>query len=209
VDKQINLVGCGRTDTGVHASNFYAHFDLDQQLDQAQLDQHMFRLNNFLPKDISLKSIFPVESDLHARFSAKSRTYEYNIHIKKDPFLNEFSFYLYGSPDIELLNKACSILLEYDDFTSFARLHSQTKTNICSIKEAFWIVDGYKIKFTVTADRFLRNMVRAVVGTMLDVGLNKITLDEFREIIENKDRSLAGKSADARGLFLSRVDYGL
>ncbi len=144
---------------------------------------------------------------MHARFSAISRTYKYFIHTLKDPFLHKYSWYLYGELDLDLMNKGSMILMEYKDYTSFARLHSQTKTNDCNVTHADWSRVGEKIVFTIIADRFLRNMVRAIAGTMIDLGQHKISLDDFREIIESKDRSEAGTSAPAKGLFLHKVSY--
>jgi len=205
--EDISLVGCGRTDTGVHALEFFAHFDLVDSVSQLELDDLTFRLNKQLPKDIVIYRMNPVPPGMHARFSAVSRTYKYFLHTEKDPFLNAYSYFLFGDLNMDLMNKASALLLKYEDFTSFARLHSKSETNICNIQEAGWKKDGHKIVFTITADRFLRNMVRAIVGTILDLGRDKISLDDFKEIVEVKDRSKAGKSAAARGLFLVQVAY--
>jgi tRNA pseudouridine38-40 synthase len=205
--KPISIVGCGRTDTGVHASEFYAHFDLDDAIPPEGLEELTFRLNKQLPKDIVIFRIFMVDPDLHARFHAISRTYTYHLHTKKDPFLNLYSYYLYGDLDLDLMNEAAGMLKRYDDFTSFARLNAQTATNICKIINASWERVDHRIVFTITADRFLRNMVRAIVGTVLNLGQKKIDLDDFKKIIEARDREKAGKSAAARGLFLVGVKY--
>lgn len=148
-----------------------------------------------------------VNLDAHARFDASSRTYHYFIHNKKDPFLLESSYYLPKNLDVDIMNKACDILFDYKDFTSFSKLHTDVKTNNCKITEAIWSQEGHKIKFTITADRFLRNMVRAIVGTLIDVGLGKLSLDEFVRIIESKNRSEAGVSVPAHGLFLTNITY--
>jgi tRNA pseudouridine38-40 synthase len=205
--KPLSIVGCGRTDTGVHASEFFAHFDLENAIQPEALEELTFRLNKQLPKDIVIFRIFMVDPDLHARFHAISRTYKYHIHTRKDPFLNLYSYYLYGDLDPNLMNEAAGMLKEYDDFTSFARLNAQTATNICNITQAYWERVDHRIVFTITADRFLRNMVRAIVGTMLNLGQHKIILEDFKKIIEAKDREQAGKSAAARGLFLVSVTY--
>jgi tRNA pseudouridine38-40 synthase len=204
---ELSLVGCGRTDTGVHAKEFYAHFDHPENIEDKKLKDLAYRLNRQLPNDIVIFSVTEAEKRFHARFTAISRTYKYYIHTSKDPFLDKYSWSLWKDLDIEAMNKAASILFDYDDFTSFARLHSQTETNICRIKEARWDADGHRMVFTITADRFLRNMVRAIVGTLVDVGLGKVELEEFRMIIEARDRGRAGKSAPARGLFLDKVKY--
>ncbi len=203
----ILLTGCGRTDTGVHAVEFYAHFELQNNISQEDLDQLSFSLNKFLPQDISIHKIFKVSREMHARFSAISRTYKYFIHTLKDPFLHKYSWYLYGKLDLDLMNEGSMILMEYKDYTSFARLHSQTRTNDCNVTHVDWSREAKKIVFTIIADRFLRNMVRAIAGTMIDLGQHKISLGDFREIIESKDRSEAGTSAPAKGLFLHKVSY--
>ncbi len=205
--EMISLVGCGRTDTGVHAREFYAHFDLDEKLPADKLDELSYRLNKQLPNQIVIFSIKQVAPDFHARFSAVSRTYRYYLHNRKDPFLDNYSWCLLNDLDLPEMNRAASMLLEYEDFTSFARLHSQTETNICHIEEAKWEQDGHRFIFTITADRFLRNMVRAVVGTLVEVGRGKRNAGDFRRVIEKKDRSEAGKSAPARGLFLEQILY--
>jgi tRNA pseudouridine38-40 synthase len=201
------LTGCGRTDTGVHAKEFYAHFDLDQILDKAECEVLVFELNRFLPNDIAVQSLFPVKSEAHARFSAITRTYKYYISKKKDPFYYDFAWYIYGDLDIELMNEMANLLLSCNDFASFSKLHSNAKTNICRIFYSKWNEDSGNLVFTITADRFLRNMVRALVGTLIDVGKHKRTAKDFTRIIEGKNRSLAGLSAPAKGLFLHNVEY--
>lgn len=204
LQSQIAMVGCGRTDTGVHASKYYFHFDFPEQID---VNLIAFKLNHMVPADISIVRIFEVSSDLHARFSAKSRTYHYFINFYKDPFDRFHSFYYTRELDVEVMNKACELLIGIKDFTSFSKTNTETKTNLCEVTEAYWILDDSRMIFVISANRFLRNMVRAIVGTMLDVGTHKITLEEFNNIIEAKDRTLAGKSAPGQGLFLSDVIY--
>lgn len=204
--EEIEITGAGRTDTGVHASYFIAHFE-SENTNLVSDEKFLFKINSILPKDIAVSNIKLVKQYAHARFDATSRTYHYFIHNKKDPFLLESSYYLPKDLNIDLMNKACSILFNYTDFTSFSKLHTDVKTNNCKITEAFWLQDEHKIKFTITADRFLRNMVRAIVGTMIDIGLGKLVLDEFVQIIESKNRSEAGVSVPAQGLFLSNITY--
>lgn len=202
---KISIFGAGRTDTGVHARYYVAHFDSDIET----LDSKDFRhkLNSFLHKDISVFSITKVKSDAHARFDAISRTYMYYINLEKNPFTQDTSWYYYKKPDIDLMNEACTILFEYSDFTSFSKLHTDVKTNDCKIFKASWQIHSDELVFTVQADRFLRNMVRALVGTILEVGINKIDLSDFRQIIENKNRDEAGLSVPAHGLFLTDIRY--
>lgn len=201
----IAVTGAGRTDTGVHASYFVAHFDSEK----LNLDLPVFahKLNSFLNNDLVIFSISKVHSEAHARFDAISRTYIYRMNLQKDPFSLETSWHFFKQPDIDLMNAASRILFEYTDFTSFSKLHTEVKTNNCKIYLAEWTQSGKKVVFTVKADRFLRNMVRALVGTMLEVGIGKISLDEFRMIIEQKDRSAAGLSVPAHGLFLKDIEY--
>jgi tRNA pseudouridine38-40 synthase len=203
--ESINLVGCGRTDTGVHAREFYAHFEISREPND--LRELAFRLNGFLPDDIVIYEIFKVSPDFHARFDAKSRTYKYYLSRQKNPFLTGQSFYYHGDLDIVKMNMACIILFDYNDFTSFSKLHTQTKTNNCKILEARWEEIGRELVFTIRADRFLRNMVRAIVGTMIEIGSGKLGVEDMKRIIEAKDRSDAGFSVPAEGLFLEKVDY--
>ncbi|MFC2080495.1 tRNA pseudouridine synthase A, partial [Bacteroidota bacterium] len=193
-------------DTGVHASYFVAHFDNERD-DLDINDDLVFKLNRFLPEDIAIHAITKVDSEMHARFSATYRQYIYSIRTSKPLFNRSFCHYYYGDLDIDIMNEACKILKEYKDFTSFSKLHTDVKTNDCVIMEAKWTAheDGYD--FEIKADRFLRNMVRSIVGTMLDLGAGKINIDEFRAIIEAKDRGKAGMSAEAKGLFLVDVGY--
>lgn len=203
--EDIAVIGAGRTDTGVHAINYFAHFELINGIDD--LKQLVFKLNRFLKNDIAVHAVFPVKEDIHARFSAISRTYEYRIHRKKNPFLTDTSLYMYENLDFEAMNSAAKILFDYKDFTSFSKLHTDTKTNFCKIIRAEWIQRGEQYIFIIEADRFLRNMVRAITGTLLDVGRKKISENDFRKIIESKNRSAAGVSVPAHGLFLTEIKY--
>lgn len=202
--KNIDIVGAGRTDAGVHAKMMYAHFDVDEALDTVYITQ---KLNSFLPKDIVIYNLIPVEDEAHARFDAVSRTYNYHIHTFKDAFNNHLSWHYSHPLAIDTMNDAARILLEYNDFECFSKTHTDVFTFNCKITEAFWTGDNHNLCFTITADRFLRNMVRAIVGTLINVGLEKITLDDFRNIIESKNRSKAGFSVPAHGLFLTHIQY--
>jgi tRNA pseudouridine38-40 synthase len=204
--EKISTIGAGRTDTGVHAALFCAHFD-SSKTDYGQRESLIYRLNRFLPEDISISDIRKVIPDASARYSAISRTYKYFISRSKDPFSTGSSWFLHGDIDVESMNKACAILMNHTDFTSFSRLHSGSKTNICSIREALWEEKQNSLVFTIKADRFLRNMVRAIVGTMVEVGFGKMTVNEFESVIVARDRGKAGTSAPARGLFLTAVEY--
>lgn len=203
--EKISLTGCGRTDTGVHARNFYAHFDTEKEIND--YDNFVYRLNIFLPNDIVIYKCWKVDNDLHARFDAKSRTYRYYISQTKNPFHTQDAFYYHGNLDVELMQEAAKILFEYTDFTSFSKLHTQVKTNNCKIMEARFFEENDLLIFEIKADRFLRNMVRAVVGTLLEVGRGKLTLEQFRGVIENKNRCSAGTSMPAHALFLEDVSY--
>lgn len=199
------ILGCGRTDTGVHAREFYAHFEAKQM--PFTEDDLVFKLNRFLPLDINIDQVFQVAPDMHARFSATSRTYKYYIARKKTPFYNHLSYFYDASLNVQAMQKAAGKLLDYKDFTSFSKSHTQTATNNCEVTEAKWELKGEMLVFTITADRFLRNMVRAVVGTLLEVGKEKLQVEDMHQIIEAKDRSMAGFSVPAQGLFLERVIY--
>ncbi|MBQ0016487.1 MAG: tRNA pseudouridine(38-40) synthase TruA, partial [Bacteroidales bacterium] len=173
--QKIAIVGCGRTDTGVHASDFYAHFDADVDAD-FQPDQLTFKLNSFLPADISIFRIFHVADNAHARFDATARTYRYHVSNLRLPFKQGLYSRIYFDPDITEMNRAAQVLMEYDDFTSFAKLHTQVKTNICHITEAHWDYADAEWIFTIRSNRFLRNMVRSVTGTLLDVGRGRLSI---------------------------------
>ena len=203
----IGIVGCGRTDTGVHASDFYAHFETEQELSDTELTQLTFKVNSFLSEDIRIYRIFVVNDDVHARFSATARTYQYHVSNVKQPFGKDFCHRVFYKPDIELMNQAANILFEYTDFTSFSKLHTQTATNNCTILYARWDMVGEEYVFTISANRFLRNMVRAITGTLLEVGRGKLSLDDFRKVIESKNRCNAGTSLPAKALFLTKVEY--
>lgn len=203
---EIRLTGCGRTDAGVHAAMFYAHFN-SRMISLEERLNLVYKLNGYLPADIGIHGILPVKEDAHARFDAVSRTYRYQISRQKDPFLKDFAYYIFGPLDVNRMNHGAAVVMEYRDFTSFSKLHTQVKTNDCRIMEARWEEREHLLIFTITADRFLRNMVRAIVGTLLELGRNKITLDDLRRIILLKDRQQAGFSVPAWGLFLERVDY--
>lgn len=204
--EDIITTGAGRTDTGVHALLFCAHFD-SLCPDLVEKKNLLFRLNRFLPYDISVISIRKVFPDANARYSAISRTYKYYISKVKDPFSESCSWYLHGTIDTQAMNQTCKILPKYIDFTSFSKLHSGSKSNICKILEAFWEEEDNRLIMTIKADRFLRNMVRAIVGTMVEVGFGKMSVEEFEEIIIARDRCRAGGSAPAKGLFLVDIEY--
>jgi tRNA pseudouridine38-40 synthase len=206
LSEEIRATGAGRTDTGVHALVFCAHFDSNS----SDLDTRInlvYKLNRYLPEDISVTVIRKVIPDAHARFSALSRTYKYFISRGKDPFSEDSSWCLHGDINIEEMNKSAHILLNHNDFTSFSRLHTNVKSNNCRIIHAHWETNGSQLIFTIKADRFLRNMVRAIVGTMVEIGFGKKDLKEFNEIIMAKDRGKAGKSAPAKGLFFAEIEY--
>ncbi len=206
LNEPVSVMGCGRTDAGVHATEFFAHFDSVKDLTENP-DWWIFKFNNALPKDIAIQKIIPVHEKANARFDAVSRTYQYTICRKKDPFRLNKALYLYGDINMEEMNNAAKVLFEYIDFTSFARTNTQNITNNCTIYKAEWKEENGVLIFTISANRFLRNMVRAIVGTLLKVGKGKISVDDFKKIIESKDRTKAGLSALACGLYLVKVDY--
>ena len=206
LNEPITTIGAGRTDTGVHALFFCAHFDSNSP-DLTSDKDLIFKLNRYLPKDISVNSIRRVQPEINARYSAVSRTYKYYISKIKDPFFESSSWFLYGNLNVASMNLASEILPEFSDFTSFSRLHSGSKTNNCMIYHAEWEETQTQLIFTIKADRFLRNMVRSIVGTMIDIGFGKINIEEFKAIILAKDRSKAGMSAPAKGLFLTDIEY--
>jgi tRNA pseudouridine38-40 synthase len=213
--EKTETTGAGRTDTGVHARRFVAHFDSERlevyDTDAPSHDHriaHIVRkLNGILPDDICIHAIRPVAATAHARFDALRRTYQYYVSTKKNPFNTEFAALIPFALDVVAMNEAAQMLFEYTDFTSFAKLHAQTKTNCCRVTHAEWSTtdDGYV--FTITANRFLRNMVRAIVGTLIDVGRGKIGCDDMRRIIEQKNRCAAGNSVPAKGLWLTDINY--
>ncbi len=199
------VVGCGRTDTGVHAHHFVLHVDLPRIDDYSQF---LFKMNSMLPESIALHSVCEVDADKHARFDATSRTYRYFIHWEKDPFLNDRSWEVRHAPNFEAMNEAAKHLIGTQDFTSLSKIHTDVKTNICSVRIGSWIQTSETTAyFEITADRFLRNMVRATVGTLMDVGYGKINANDLKSILEAKDRQAASTSVPAHGLFLWKVEY--
>ncbi len=203
---QTDVVGAGRTDAGVHASFYVAHFEYEgQQIDTEWL---VYKMNILLPHDVAVQKIYEVSSMMHARFNAIEREYTYVIEQRKNPFTRHISWQYTINLDVEKMNEAASYLLDYDDFTTFAKLGSDNKTNICDVRHAEWEYrpDGALV-FTIRADRFLRNMIRAIVGTIVDVGRGRYTLEEFREIVEAKDLARSSTGAPAQGLFLSNIKY--
>ena len=204
----VETTGCGRTDTGVHARQFFAHFDSGSLFIAHQpLVKITGSLNAILPNDISIKRIIPVEAEAHARFDALLRSYEYHVHFEKDPFKVNHSWRLRDKPDIALMNMAARIIMEYTDFSCFSKSNTQTFTNNCKISRAEWVYSDNCLVFHISADRFLRNMVRAIVGTLMQVGRKEIMPEDVRPIIESKNRSNAGTSVPACGLYLSEVKY--
>ena len=205
----IEVVGAGRTDTGVHARMMVAHFDVDSSLgDEADCAQVVYKLNKLLPRDIAVQRILRVPDDMHARFSALARTYHYYIHTRKTPFLRHYSWQVGYALDFDRMNEAAQHLLRYEDFTSFSKTQTDTKTNICHVTEARWEQHGEQWVFRITANRFLRNMVRAIVGTLIEVGRGRMSVEDFCQVIEQRDRCSAGESVPGHALFLTNVSYG-
>lgn len=202
--KPIGVVGSGRTDTGVHAEQQLVHIDVEEELDIQSLQ---FKLNCMLPPDVAVKKIFPVTEQAHARFSALSRSYEYRISPQKNPFLQKLSYVSMHPLDVAAMNEAAALMLEWEDFECFSKVHTEVKHFRCNVMRAEWVEKEDQLIFHVTANRFLRNMVRAIVGTLLEVGRHKMDLQEFREVLESRDRAKAGRSAPAQGLFLVKVEY--
>jgi tRNA pseudouridine38-40 synthase len=204
LNKTTTVMGCGRTDTGVHAKDFILHFETDSAFTKTQL---VHQLNATLPADIAIKDIYPVPEDFHARFSATSRSYEYHFHFKKSPFKIKSSWLLKTALNNELIQQACPDLLGQQDFTSFAKVHSDVNNHICTITEARWEFHEDGAIFHISANRFLRNMVRAIVGTLIQIGEEKIKPEALKEIIAKKNRAAAGKSVPAHGLYLTNITY--
>lgn len=203
--QNIQIVGCGRTDTGVHAHDYYAHVDLPDGTDPEKL---LYKLNRMLPKDIAFHRMFEVSEEWHARFLANERSYRYFVHTKKDAFLNETSWYVPQDFDLEKMNEACQYLIGKKDFTSLSKLHTDVKTNICDVRSAKWVqIEEDKYYFEIVADRFLRNMVRATVGTLMDVGLGKLQPPDMERILKEMDRGSASISVPPQGLFLWEISY--
>lgn len=205
--QRIAITGCGRTDTGVHARDFTAHFDYTEELDENRRIQLVNKLNSFLPKEIVIFNIVPVADDAHARFDALDRTYRYYVNIRKDAFNFPYAHRVFEKLDVDKMNEAASLLLKNEDFTSFSKVHTQVNNMRCHVTHAQWEQCDGQLIFTITANRFLRNMVRAIVGTLLLVGKGKISVQDFQDIIEQKDRCKAGDSAPAHALFLEKVRY--
>ncbi len=204
--QEVETTGAGRTDTGVHATQLYVHFDADAPI-LSNPDRFLHSLNALLPFDIAVKTLIPVSANAHARFDAKERSYEYHVHFEKNPFLHQYSWFLRDFPDLERMNQAASYLLGKKDFSCFSKSNTQVFTNICDIKRAEWMEHDGKLVFHISADRFLRNMVRAIVGTLMDIGLGKKPIAYMEEVIASKDRGKAGTSVPACGLYLTRINY--
>lgn len=218
--RKVEVVGAGRTDTGVHARRMAAHFDWTNTTDEdatptngklpMPLDQLVYRLNRILPRDIAVYEVKEVDSEMHARFSATSRTYHYYIHTRKDPFERHYSLQMHYPLDFDKMNEAAEHFLHHDDYAAFCKAGGDNKTTICHVTTAKWVQTSPTTwYFEITANRFLRNMVRAVVGTLIDVGRGRITMEQFLDILHNGTRSDAGESMPGNALFLEKVDYNL
>jgi tRNA pseudouridine38-40 synthase len=206
--QEVKLIGCGRTDTGVHAKEFFAHINLDLAAVKLSPMQLSYKLNRFLQQDIAIRRIFEANQEAHSRFHALSRTYEYRLRLTKSPFDREITYLSnYPNLDFEKMNLAAARLFNYHDFSSFSKTGTDVKTNNCKIMYAKWEKEGDVWIFRIQADRFLRNMVRAIVGTLLEVGREKISLDDFESIIKSKNRNNAGWSVPAEGLALVKIEY--
>ena len=204
LQEKIEVVGAGRTDTGVHASQMFAHFNVEKLIK----GDVVHKLNSILPNDITVYKVFLVAEEMHARFNAESRSYEYRIWLGRNPFLLDFSWQIHSQKlDLSKMNQAAQLLLEYEDFQTFSKVKTDVYTFNCDVTQAFWKQEGNLLTFHISANRFLRNMVRAIVGTLVDVGLDKISINEFRDIIESKSRGNAGLSVPAKGLFLTHIKY--
>ena len=202
---KITLLGAGRTDTGVHALQMFAHFDVSHKI--ANTKELIFHLNGFLKDDISVKGIRQVKPQANARFDATARYYEYHISTAKDPFHSQFHYYLKNQPDVDMMNEAAKSLLLHKDFKCFSRTNTDVKTFLCEIKKAVWKQEGSSLIFYISSNRFLRNMVRSIVGTLLEVGYKKRKVEDIDDLIRSKDRCQAGFSVPAHGLYLSRIEY--
>ncbi|MFT4521316.1 MAG: tRNA pseudouridine38-40 synthase [Bacteroidia bacterium] len=201
--EEIKIMGCGRTDAGVHAQQFFMHFDTEVEYKK----QTLFRLNKMLPNAIALHRVFKVPNKLSTRFDAIERTYHFHISSQKDAFKHPFQYWSNRTYNMAAMNEAAMYLLGNQDFTSFCKSHAQNKTMMCTVSEAHWIEEQHELKFVITANRFLRNMVRAIVGSLLSVGLGRMSIEEFKNVIDAQDRRAAGASAPANGLFLHRITY--
>lgn len=204
LNEPVSVMGAGRTDAGVHATQLFAHFDTTVVFDVPDL---VFKMNSFLPNDVAITTIFEVKPDVHARFHAISRAYLYRVTVKKNVFTVENSFYVKQALDVEKMNEASKILLTYKDFQCFSKSKTDVKTYHCDIMQAEWVLKNDELHFVIKANRFLRNMVRAIVGTLINIGLGKMEVDELHTIIESKNRSEAGFSVPAHGLYLTKIEY--
>ncbi|MFK5891460.1 MAG: tRNA pseudouridine(38-40) synthase TruA [Flavobacteriaceae bacterium] len=201
----ISIVGAGRTDAGVHASQFFAHFDFENEIDAKEL---VLKMNAFLPDTVVVYTIFKATNDAHARFDAKSRSYEYRIFLGRNPFLNDTAWQIHNQKiNVAAMNEAAKYLLAYKDFKCFSKTKTDVKTYLCDVTEAYWKQEGNNLTFYITANRFLRNMVRAIVGTLIDIGLEKNTPQSIKDVIESRNRKKAGFSVPAKGLFLTEITY--
>ncbi|WP_430412241.1 tRNA pseudouridine(38-40) synthase TruA [Kordia sp.] len=202
--KDVSILGAGRTDAGVHAKQMFAHVDVEEEINRTEL---VFKLNSFLPQDIAIQDIHAVKEDAHARFDAIGRTYEYWIVTEKNPFHNQSAHLVYKDLDVDLMNEAAKELFNYEDFKCFSKTHTDVKTYFCTIETVCWEQRNELLVFTIRADRFLRNMVRAIVGTLLEVGLGKLSIAGFKQIIESRNRNNAGTSVPGKALYLTAVTY--
>ncbi len=204
LQEEISVLGAGRTDTGVHAEQMFAHFDTEKRLDA----NYVHKFNSVLPEDIVIHALQKVADHKHARFDALSRSYQYKIWLGRNPFLLDNAWQIhYQKLDVEAMNKAAQLLLEYENFQAFSKVRTEVKTFNCDVTEAVWVQNGSELVFHISANRFLRNMVRAIVGTLIDVGKHKISIEDFRTIILSQDRSSAGLSVPAKGLYLTKIIY--
>ena len=204
LQEEVSIVGAGRTDAGVHASQMFAHFDSQKELN----DHFVYKFNSILPNDIVISSLVKVSDDAHARFDATSRSYEYKIWLGRSPFLLDTTWQIHQQElDVDLMNEAAKVLLEYTDFECFSKVKTDVRTFECTVTNAIWKQESQSLTFYISANRFLRNMVRAIVGTLIEVGQGKKSVDDFRKVIESKKRSEAGLSVPAQGLFLTEVKY--
>jgi len=202
--EDVSLVGAGRTDTGVHAKVMVAHFDTQQSF---EIEELIYRLNAYLDESIAILSIVEVKADAHARFDATSRSYEYWVVQQKNPFLAQAAYYITHPLDVNRMNEAAALMLEYKDFECFSKSNTDVHTYLCDVTRAEWVFEGERLVFHVSANRFLRNMVRAIVGTLLEVGKGKMSIDEFKAVLDSKDRRNAGPSVPAKGLYLTTIQY--
>lgn len=200
----ISLVGAGRTDTGVHAKVMVAHFDTQQSF---KIEELIHRLNAYLDESIAILSIVEVEADAHARFDATSRSYEYWVVQQKNPFLTQAAYYITHPLDVNRMNEAATLMLDHKDFECFSKSNTDVHTYLCDVTRAEWVFEGERLVFHVSANRFLRNMVRAIVGTLIEVGKGKMSIDEFKAVLNSKDRRNAGPSVPAKGLYLATIQY--